>query len=89
MAQTLQQLSIPGPGVQGLNSEISPFQQGLDFALRADNAVIDRVGRIAAREAFADYISSHEITLAEGETFEIVRLEYVVVDKQDLTYENV
>jgi hypothetical protein len=89
MAQALQQLSIPGPGVQGLNSEISPFQQGLDFALRADNAVIDRIGRIAAREAFADYISSHEITLAEGETFEIVRLEYVVVDEQDLDAKNV
>ena len=89
MAQTLQQLSIPGPGVQGLNSEISPFQQGLDFALRADNAVIDRVGRIAAREAFADFIGTHEISLADNERFEIVRLEYVVVDKQDLTYENV
>ena len=83
MAQALQQLSIPGPGVQGLNSEISPFQQGLDFALRADNAVIDRVGRIAAREAFADYVTAHEITLASDETFEIVRMEYIVSDEND------
>ena len=83
MAQSLQQLSIPGPGVQGLNSEISPFQQGLDFALKADNAVIDRVGRIAAREAFADYVTAHEITLASDETFEIVRMEYIVSDEND------
>lgn len=89
MAQALQQLSIPGPGVQGLNSEISPFQQGLDFALKADNAVIDRVGRIAAREAFADYIGEHEITLADGETFEIVRLDYLVTDENDLSVTDV
>ena len=83
MVQALKQLSIQSPGVQGLNSEISPFQQGLDFALRADNAVIDRVGRIAAREAFADYIKDHEISLAEGETYEIVRMEYTIADEQD------
>jgi hypothetical protein len=81
MAQTLTQISIEGPGSQGLNSEISPFQQSVEFALKADNAVIDRVGRLAAREAFADYIKTHNIPLAPGEEFEIVRMEVVQPDK--------
>ena len=75
MAQQLAQISIEGPGSQGLNSEISPYQQTAEFALKADNAVIDRIGRLAAREAFADYISRNNINLGAGETFDLVRIE--------------
>jgi hypothetical protein len=75
MAQQLVQVSIEGPGSQGLNSEITPYQQTAEFALRADNAVIDRIGRLAAREAFADYISTNNINLGAGETFDVVRVE--------------
>ena len=82
MAQSLRQLSIQGPGSQGLNSEVSPFQQTVEFALRADNAVIDRVGRIAAREAFADYISDNDLGLADPDDFEIVRIEQIITDEQ-------
>ena len=77
MAQSLRQLSIQGPGSQGLNSEVSPFQQTVEFALRADNAVIDRIGRIAAREAFADYIQENDFGVTGTDDFEIVRLEPV------------
>lgn len=80
MAQTIAQISIEGPGSQGLNSEISPFQQSVEFALKADNAVIDRVGRLAAREAFADHIQAHNIPLEPDEDFEIVRMEVVQPD---------
>ena len=61
MAAPARQIALPSPGNQGLNTEISPFEQGQDFALRADNAVIDRVGRLSAREAFADHITRSSI----------------------------
>ena len=79
----LTQLSIQGPGSQGLNSEISPFQQSIEFALKADNAVIDRVGRLAAREAFADFVWDNNFELRKEETYDIVRMETVMYD-QDL-----
>ena len=82
MAQALRQLSIQGPGSQGLNSEISPFQQTVEFALRADNAVIDRVGRIAAREAFADYIRDNDFLVSIGDDFEVVRVEQIITDDE-------
>jgi hypothetical protein len=78
----LTQLSIQGPGSQGLNSEISPFQQSIEFALKADNAVIDRVGRLAAREAFADHITSDNFLLNDDEAYDIVRMETVIYDEQ-------
>jgi hypothetical protein len=78
----LTQLSIQGPGSQGLNSEISPFQQSIEFALKADNAVIDRVGRLAAREAFADHVTSDNFFLDDDEVYDIVRMETVIYDEQ-------
>jgi hypothetical protein len=78
----LQQLSIQGPGSQGLNSEVSPFQQSIEFALKADNAVIDRVGRLAAREAFADYVWENNFYLDPEEDYDIVRMETVMHDQE-------
>ena len=74
MGANLKQLAVQGPGSQGLNSEIAPFQQSVEFALKADNCVIDRIGRLASREAFADYISEHDIGMTVGEQFDVVRL---------------
>mgnify|MGYP001396493530 CR=1 FL=1 len=53
MAQPTNQFTIKGNGFQGLNTEMSPIASDPSYALLADNCVIDRVGRIAAREAFA------------------------------------
>ena len=53
MAQRVNQFTIRGQGFRGLNTEMSPIGSDPSYALRADNCVIDRVGRIAAREAFA------------------------------------
>ena len=74
MGAPLKQLAVQGPGSQGLSTEISVFQQALDFALKAENCVIDRIGRLAAREAFADYVSDNDFGLADGEQFDIVRI---------------
>ena len=52
MAQPNQQFSIKGTGFQGINTEFDPIGGDLSYALKADNSVIDRVGRIAARETF-------------------------------------
>jgi len=71
MASQLRQLSVRSPGSEGLSSEISPFQSSQEFALRADNAVIDRVGRLACREAFADLITKYD---GGSPTYDIVRL---------------
>ena len=53
MAQPVNQFTIKGYGFQGLNTEMSPIGSDPSFALKADNCIIDRVGRIASREAFA------------------------------------
>jgi hypothetical protein len=74
MGANLRQLAVQGPGSQGLNSELSPFQQSIEFALKADNCVIDRVGRLASREAFADYSLEHDIEMTVSEQFDVVRI---------------
>ena len=53
MAQRVNQFTIRGNGFQGLNTEMSPIGSDPTYALLADNCVIDRVGRISARESFA------------------------------------
>ena len=75
MAQPLRQLSISAPGGQGLNTEQSPFQGGTEFALRADNAVVDRVGRLASREAFADFINNVDFNEPSYDIVRLCRLE--------------
>ena len=62
MAQQQQNITIQAPGFHGLNTEDSPFQQDYGFALTADNAVVDRYGRIGAREAFATYTDTVTIS---------------------------
>lgn len=55
MAQQQQNITIEAPGFHGINTEDSPFQTDPGFALVADNAVVDKYGRVGAREAFAEY----------------------------------
>ena len=79
--QQLQQLSIPAPGGQGLNSEITPFQPQSDFAIVADNAVVDRIGRLASREAFADYVTESNVQTPSAGGYDVVRMASVEVDE--------
>lgn len=61
MAQALQQVSLNGMGFQGLNTELSPINFSDQFALVADNLVIDQVGRLGSREAFKDLVPAMQV----------------------------
>ena len=50
MSQPLQSINLVAPGFKGVNTEDSPIGQDFSFADIADNAVIDKRGRIAARK---------------------------------------
>jgi len=50
MAQPLQSIDLVAPAFKGVNTEDSPIAQDPSFADIADNAVIDKRGRIAARK---------------------------------------
>jgi hypothetical protein len=50
MAQQLQSINLVAPAFKGINTEDSPLAQDPSFAEIADNAIIDRSGRIAARK---------------------------------------
>ena len=53
MAQQQINVNIASVGFNGLNTEDSPITQDSSFADVADNAVIDKFGRIGARKAFS------------------------------------
>tara|TARA_B100001059_G_scaffold199331_2_gene205632 strand:+ start:2641 stop:4158 length:1518 start_codon:yes stop_codon:yes gene_type:complete len=50
MSLPLQSIDLIAPGFKGLNTEDSPLAQDPTFAEVADNAVIDKRGRIASRK---------------------------------------
>jgi len=50
MAQELKSINLVAPAFKGVNTEDSPLAQDPSFAEIADNAVIDKRGRIAARK---------------------------------------
>jgi len=50
MAQPLQSINLVAPAFKGINTEDSPLAQDVAFAEIADNAIIDRSGRLASRK---------------------------------------
>ena len=52
MAQPLQSINLVAPAFKGINTEDSPISQDPSFAEIADNAVIDKRGRIASRKGY-------------------------------------
>ena len=52
MAQQLQSITITAPGFAGINTQDAPLSQGPTFAAIADNCIIDKEGRIAARKGY-------------------------------------
>ena len=58
MSQALQTYSLTAPGFQGLNTQESPLDLSLGFALVAQNAIIDQYGRIGSRKGYAKVNSS-------------------------------
>ena len=57
MAKQLQSIAIQAPGFFGLNTQDSPTSLSEQFALVADNCVIDQFGRIGARKGW-NYITT-------------------------------
>ena len=53
MAKELQSIAIQAPGFFGLNTQDSPTSLPEQFALVAENCVIDQFGRIGARKGWA------------------------------------
>jgi hypothetical protein len=62
MAQQLQSINLVAPAFKGINTEDSPLAQDPSFAEIADNAVIDKRGRIAARKGH-DVITTNKAVL--------------------------
>tara|TARA_E500000318_G_scaffold107429_1_gene116700 strand:- start:302 stop:1822 length:1521 start_codon:yes stop_codon:yes gene_type:complete len=58
MAQERQNIYIGAPGFKGLNTADSPVTQDPAFASIAENAVIDKFGRVAARKGLKKLTSS-------------------------------
>ena len=52
MAAPLQSYSLSAPGFYGLNTEESPLDLGVGFALVATNCILDQYGRIGARKGW-------------------------------------
>ena len=50
MAQPLQSINLVAPAFKGVNTEDSPLAQDPSFAEVADNAIIDKRGRLGARK---------------------------------------
>lgn len=65
MAQQLQNISIRAPAFKGLNTQDSPIDGDPSFASVADNCIIDKYGRIGARQGF-DVLTT-DVTALGGE----------------------
>lgn len=59
MAQELRTINLNAPAFKGINTEDSPLAQDPSFADVADNAVIDKRGRIAARRGHSVFTADN------------------------------
>jgi len=78
MAQERQNIYIAAPGFKGLNTADSPVIQDPSFASVAENSVIDKYGRIAARKGL-DKLTSSASPLGSSIGTEVI-FEYVKRD---------
>ena len=65
MAQELKSINLVAPAFKGINTEDSPLAQDPSFAEIADNAVIDKRGRIAARKGHS-VLTTNKTALGSG-----------------------
>jgi len=83
MAQQLQNITIAAPGFFGLNTQDSPIGLDPSFASIADNCVIDKSGRIAARKGWDEVSTNGASVLGTSRGIETV---YEYVDKSGDKY---
>ena len=62
MAQELRSINLVAPAFKGINTEDSPIAQDPSFAEIADNAIIDKRGRIASRKGY-DVVTTNKTAL--------------------------
>lgn len=84
MAQQLKPISLSSPGFLGLNTQDSPIGIDPAFASRADNCIIDKSGRVAARKGFA-YITTDATPLGSSDGIEAVH-EHVKSDGTKIVF---
>jgi len=72
MASPLQTQSIAAPGFYGLNLQESSITLSSGFALKAQNCVIDKYGRIGARRGWTPVNSSVNTDLGSGNPVEFI-----------------
>ena len=82
MAQQLQSITITAPGFAGINTQDAPLSQEPTFAAVADNCVIDKEGRVAARKGYTVLNTNDLLGMSDG--VESMG-EYVAVDG-DVTF---
>ena len=66
MSKPLQSYSLSAPGFYGLNTEDSPLDLGVGFALVATNCILDQYGRIGARKGW-DRVNASSGTLGAND----------------------
>lgn len=66
MAQQLQSITITAPGFAGINTQDAPLSQEPTFAAVADNCVIDKEGRIAARKGYEVLTTNDLLGTSDG-----------------------
>jgi len=64
--QRLQNLAISAPAFFGINTEESPVGMNPNFADIADNCVIDKQGRIGAREGWIEVSTNDVLGTSRG-----------------------
>ncbi len=72
MASPLQTQSIAAPGFYGLNLQESSITLSSGFALKAQNCVIDKYGRIGARRGWTPVNTSVNTDLGSGNPVEFI-----------------
>lgn len=72
MSQQLQPLTVAAPAFFGLNTEESPVGMSPNFASVADNCVIDKRGRIGAREGYSKVSTNGTSVLGSSRGIEAV-----------------
>ena len=71
MAQQLQSITITAPGFAGINTQDAPLAQEPSFAAVADNCVIDKEGRIAARKGYSMVSTNGAAVLGSSDGIEL------------------
>ena len=84
MAQQLQSITITAPGFAGINTQDAPLAQEPSFSAVADNCVIDKEGRIAARKGYSMISTNGASVLGSSDGIEAMG-EFVANDG-DITF---